>query len=185
MTWLKKENPSKSKQQKWVYDEHRRTFITWLREKIENQLKEDKHNISDSLKWIAHTPKVYVIKHNAYVINGYRFNTKSLDDVRSMQNSGISIIANTTQFSSAKDQKPVSSDITYYGVIQEIWELDYHTFRIAVFKCDWVEYNNGLRIDEDGFTLVDLQRKGYKSDPFILASQAKQVFYIQDPKDKR
>ena len=40
MTWLRKENPSKSKRQKWVYDEHRRTFIVWLREKIENQLKE-------------------------------------------------------------------------------------------------------------------------------------------------
>ena len=53
-----------------------------------------------------------------------------------MQNSGVSIIANTTQFSSAKDQKPISSDITYYGVIQEIWELDYHTLRIAVFECD-------------------------------------------------
>ena len=75
--------------------------------------------------------------------------------------------------------------MTYYGVIKEIWEVDYVMFRIPVFKCDWVESNNGVKVDELGFTLVDLSRLGYKSEPFILASQAKQVFYIEDPSDCR
>ncbi|KAL9429758.1 hypothetical protein AB3S75_031559 [Citrus x aurantiifolia] len=33
--------------------------------------------------------------------------------------------------------------------------------------------------------LVDLHRIGHKSDSFILASQAKQVFYATDPIDKK
>ena len=49
--------------------------------------------------------------------------------------------------------------------------------------CDWVEINNGVREDELGFTLVNLNRIGHKTDPFILATQAKQVFYINDPID--
>ena len=49
--------------------------------------------------------------------------------------------------------------------------------------CDWVERNNGVRENELGFTLVDLNRIGHKSDPFILATQAKQVFYINNPLD--
>ena len=36
-----------------------------------------------------------------------------------------------------------------------------------------------------GFTLVDLQKIGYKNEPFILAAQARQVYYVEDPSDSR
>ncbi|KAA0049840.1 hypothetical protein E6C27_scaffold1591G00370 [Cucumis melo var. makuwa] len=45
--------------------------------------------------------------------------------------------------------------------------------------------SGGVRIDELGYTLVDLNRVGHKSESFILASQEKQVFYIEDPSDVR
>ena len=44
---------------------------------------------------------------------------------------------------------------------------------------------DGLDNSEIGFTRVDLERVGYKDEPFILASQAKQVFFVTDPIDKR
>ncbi|GKF71309.1 hypothetical protein Tco_0207423, partial [Tanacetum coccineum] len=31
---------------------------------------------------------------------------------------------------------------SYYGVIEEIWELDYNTFFVPLFKCKWVELTN-------------------------------------------
>jgi hypothetical protein len=31
--------------------------------------------------------------------------------------------------------------ITYFGFIEDIWELDYGTFQISVFRCQWVETN--------------------------------------------
>ena len=46
-------------------------------------------------------------------------------------------------------------------------------FRIPIFKCDWVDNNNGIKVDELRFTLIDLTKVAYKSDSFILASQAK------------
>ena len=36
-----------------------------------------------------------------------------------------------------------------------------------------------------GFTLVDLQKVGYKDDPFIMAAQARQAFYVQDLYESR
>ncbi|GJW26314.1 putative transposon, En/Spm-like protein [Tanacetum coccineum] len=36
-----------------------------------------------------------------------------------------------------------------------------------------------------GYTLVDLNNLGHKVDPFILASQARQVFYVKDQIDKK
>ncbi|XP_057792617.1 uncharacterized protein LOC131009330 [Salvia miltiorrhiza] len=87
------------------------------------------------------------------------------------------------QVSSAKDKKPIVTDMVFYGVIQEIWELDYQAFRVVVFKCDWVNNKNGMRVDDLGFTLVNFKRIGFKLDSFILGHQAKQVFYVDDPHD--
>ncbi|KAJ9675314.1 hypothetical protein PVL29_024315 [Vitis rotundifolia] len=58
-------------------------------------------------------------------------------------------------------------------------------FRIPVSKCDWVDNKNGIKVDDLGFTLVDFNKIAHKSDPFLLASQAKQVFYLQDQHDPR
>ena len=58
-------------------------------------------------------------------------------------------------------------------------------FRIPIFKCDWVDNNNDIKVDGLGFTLVDLTKVVYKSYSFILASQAKQVFYVQDQLEPR
>ena len=124
-------------------------------------------------------------KYNGYTINGCRYHTKERDDVRTTQNSGVSVVASTMQIASAKDKNPIFGELCFYGIITEIWDLDYTKFRIPVFKCDWVDNNNGIKVDELGFTLVDLTKVAYKSDSFILASQAKQVFYVQDQLEPR
>ncbi|CAL2259894.1 unnamed protein product [Prunus armeniaca] len=69
----------------------------------------------------------------------------------------------------------------FYGVIQEIWDLDYQKFTIPVFRCDWIDSTSGLVVDELGFTLVDLSKIGHRNDQFVLASQVKQVFFVDDP----
>ena len=58
-------------------------------------------------------------------------------------------------------------------------------FNIYVFKCDWVYRKNDVKVDELGFTLVDLSKIGHKSDHFILATQSQQVFYVEDQVDPR
>ncbi|XP_060965667.1 uncharacterized protein LOC133034576 [Cannabis sativa] len=167
--------------QKWVADQHRQTFIGWLRNTIIAKLNEPNHGVSDVLSRIALGPTFAVAKHEAYIVRGKRFHTKSRDDAREVQNSGIRIVAETMHFASAKDRNPVLGTMTYYGVIEEIWELNYFAFRIPLFKCSWVDNNVGVKTDELGFTLVDLSKRGSKNDPFIMASQAAQVFYISDP----
>ena len=76
------------------------------------------------------------------------------------------------QIASAKDKNPILGEMCFYGVVKEIWDLDYNMFRICCFKCDCVDNKSVVKVDELGFTLVDLQKIGHKSDPFILASQA-------------
>ena len=114
-----------------------------------------------------------LIKYSSYLVNGIYFNTKERDNTIITQYSRVSIIAKTMQFSSSKDKNPMESDMTFYGVIREIWELDYIIFRLPVFLCDQVESNSSVRENELRFTLVNLNQISHKSDPFILATQAK------------
>ena len=110
------------------------------------------------------------MKYHGYVINGCHYNTKERDDLRATQNSGVSIVATIMQIASAKDKNPVFGELCFYGVIIEIWDLDYTMFRIPVFKRDWVDNKKGIKVDDLGFTLVDFSKMAHKSDPFILAS---------------
>ncbi|KAA0050657.1 putative serine/threonine-protein kinase nek2 [Cucumis melo var. makuwa] len=152
---------------------------------VSTELEVGNNGVSDNLRWIAHGPHPFVITYSGYAINGCRYHTKSSEKDRSVQNSGVSLVAKTMQVSSSKDKNSVIGDMSFYGVIQEIWELNYNTFNVPVFKCDWVQNSGGVRIDELGYTLVYLNRVGHKSYSFILASQAKQVFYVEDPSEVR
>jgi len=97
-----------------------------------------------------------------------------------MQNSGMSVDSHSDHFCSASDDNLIKASMPYYGVIEDIWELDYNEFRVSVFKCQWVNGNTEVRQDKMEFTLVNLQKVGYNDDPFIMAAQARQMFYVQD-----
>jgi len=159
---------------KWLINEHNKAFLKWFKERVQND-----NTSSDTLKWLACEPNFDVICWSGYDINNYSFYTKSEDEKNMMQNSGVVVVAESMHFSSAKDI------MAYFGVIEHIWMIDYTSFRVPVFKYKWVDNNNGVKIDDLGFTLVDLEKVNYMDEPFIIASQAKQVFYVIDPSNKK
>ncbi|XP_024172237.1 uncharacterized protein LOC112178311 [Rosa chinensis] len=167
---LKLEHPQKSKSEKWLRDEHNRRFSNWLQQRVELELNSPENEISESLRWLAHGPR--------YTVNGSDYHTKDIH--------GVTLNADALLVSSAKDRNPEHDEMTFYGVIQEIWELNYNTFTRLMFKCDWVANSKkGIKVEDFGFTLVDLSRIGHKSDSFVLADLVQKVFYIEDPADPR
>ena len=79
-----------------------------------------------------------------------------------MQNNGVTFVVESMHRSSAKDKSPIYVNMSYFGVIEHIWELYYTIFWLLVFGCKWVDNNNGVQIDELGFMRVDLNKEGYK-----------------------
>jgi hypothetical protein len=73
----------------------------------------------------------------------------------------------------------------YSGQIEEIWEHDFHSFKIPLFCCNWIVATRGVVQDKYGFISIDLNHQGYKSEPFMLAKQVAQVFYVLDTTNKR
>ncbi|KAL5551593.1 hypothetical protein UlMin_001769 [Ulmus minor] len=171
--------------EKWLQAEHRNCFIRWVRQRIETELAKPEHCITQTLRWLANEPRRDVIRYSGYGINGYTFHTWEHDLRSTTQNSGVTVEGESLHVSSAKDKNPVYANMSYYGVIEDIWELNYTSFKVAVFRCKWVNNKTGVKVDENGFTLVDLNKEGDSSDQFIMASQAKQVFYVSNPNDGR
>ncbi|XP_073153044.1 uncharacterized protein [Henckelia pumila] len=177
--------PKKKKDEKWIQDAHNKRFIDWFRAKVAAEIDSCNGGTTSTLTWLAHGPRAQVIKYSSYVINGNLYQTKARDDDRVCQNSGVSLVASTMLVCSAKDKNPLIADVSFYGVIEEIWELDYHQFQVPLFKCAWVANDKGvINNDECGFTLVNMNKIGHKNDEFSLASQVNQVFYIDDPSKK-
>ncbi|GJT90809.1 reverse transcriptase domain-containing protein [Tanacetum coccineum] len=177
---LKTENPGK--RIAFLENEHSKSFAKWLREEVERELAIDKESVSETVRWISYGPRATVVKYDAYNINGYTFRTKCHDG-KVYQNSGVSVEAIDLHISK---EVATTRQAYYYGVLQEIWVLDYRFRQIPLFKCDWVNHKSGgVKRDKLGYTLVDLNNLGHKVDPFVLASQALQVFYVKDPVDKK
>ena len=131
------------------------------------------------MKWLVRGPNFDVITWSEYDINKFSFYTNTEDQKSTIQNSGVTLEEESMHFASSKDNNIVMAIISYFGVIEEILEVDYVKFKLLLFKCKWVDSNIGVHVDDLGFTLVDLAKIGFKKDPFIMSYQAKQVFLCQ------
>ncbi|XP_074377419.1 uncharacterized protein LOC141718946 [Apium graveolens] len=150
---------------------------------VSTEMRENAEAVSETIRWLAGKPSFSVLTYESYAVEGVRYNTKDRDNARVVQNSGVSLVARTVQVSSAKDMNPIESDLKFYGVIREIWELDYHAFKAPLFLCTWAASDKGVKSDDLGFTLVNFNRPGHKKDKYVSVDQVNQVFYIEDPVD--
>ncbi|XP_027936218.1 uncharacterized protein LOC114191244 [Vigna unguiculata] len=166
--------------EKWALNEHNKTFLSWFKKKVYAT-----PNVSETLLRLARGPNNDVITYGGYYINNHCFYSKMEDDKSRVQNSGVTLQAESVHFASSKDKNLVTASMSYFGIIHEIWEVDYVTFRVPVFKCKWVDSNSGVSTDDFGFTLVDLNKMSDTNEPFIMASQARQIFYVIDPANQK
>ena len=55
-----------------------------------------------------------------------------------------------------------------------------------MFRCKWVNFSGGsVQVDPQyGMTIVDLNNIGYTDEPFVLANDVAQVFYVKNMSTK-
>ncbi|KAM6543801.1 hypothetical protein CsatB_008248 [Cannabis sativa] len=117
-----------------------------------------------------HLDKIMHDYPNGCVVNGVRFIASKRDQKRKTQNSGVTV-AGTEGFN-------------YYGTLEDVITISYTgAYTVTLFECKW--YNtNPLRkktITENNITSINTRGYWYQDEPYILANQAKQVFYLEDP----
>ncbi|KAA0055445.1 uncharacterized protein E5676_scaffold314G00150 [Cucumis melo var. makuwa] len=83
-------------------------YDTVMREIQEGQV------MSTTIRWIAHGLHPVVMIYEGYKVNGICYNTKSRDNTRTVQNSGVMFVASTIHVASAKDKIPIIADMSFY-----------------------------------------------------------------------
>ncbi|KAK1630460.1 hypothetical protein QYE76_004775 [Lolium multiflorum] len=144
------------------------TFGGWLRKHFMSD-----NEVVDQLYMLAKTPSSTITTFQGYEINGNTFYTIAQDKKSTNQNSGV-------RFDAATEN---GQKVTYYGYIEEIWELDYGpSFKVPLFRCKWFKLTGGgVKVDQQyGMTMVDFNNLGYLDEPFVLAKDVAQVFYVKD-----
>ncbi|XP_063949929.1 uncharacterized protein LOC135152766 [Daucus carota subsp. sativus] len=182
MSFLMTKYPEYKNDKMWLRNKQNATFPKWFKDKIGADLFEEKE-VPQELRWIADGPNKDVPTFSGYKVDGVTYSTKDLDDTRQVQCSGVCVQADT-MIVEGKDQSIEHTSPIFYGVVTSIWDLDYNSFRIPLFRCKWVDMNKGIKVDDLGYTLVNLKKLGFLNDPFVLAKHVKQVCYIDDPLDK-
>jgi hypothetical protein len=169
MEMLRQQNPHRGAA--WLARAHMSEFNNWFKVRLRSSSScPDKR-----LRQLAEGPFFTVTTYQGYDINGYTFYTINQDKKSMYQNSVVRVDAFDSNMHKA----------IYYGQIEEIWELLYPGgFKVAVFRCRWVQ-GSAVQKDNYGFTTVDLTRVGFREEPFVLASQVSQVFYVRDTRNKR
>jgi hypothetical protein len=160
------------KSRAWITRQHMETFSDWLRKQCQGDESTD-----EQLYFLARQPSWHILTYKGYEINGNKFYTVAQDKRSTNQNSGVRIDAT----------HPSGNKQTYYGRIEEIWELDYGpTFKVPLFKSLWVKTTGGgVAVDNHyRMTIVDLNNIGYKDKLFVFAKDVNQVFYVKDMSTK-
>jgi len=155
-----------------IRKKHEANFERWFHKHLYN-CRLNAENVSKQLYHLACGPDQQVRSYRSCIVNGVRYQTKECAQTRTTQNCGVAV----------KGEHDTST-IEYYGELKRILELRYPgPNTVYLFECDWWNIGNSSGIQTDqGFTSVNTGRKWYESDPFILACQAVQVFYLDDPK---
>ncbi|KAI9081634.1 hypothetical protein K1719_036370 [Acacia pycnantha] len=148
-----------------------RGFPDWFRSRV-GVLSKQGH-VSPDLRSLSIGPSKVVNRYSLFIGNGFRFHTKDRAIGKKTQNNGVMV--------KGDDQ---NADKEYYGVLDHIYELSYMGNRkIYLFKCHWwdvAHYDKGYKVDKYGFTSINTQCSLQTNEPFILASQAEKIFYVDD-----
>ncbi|KAJ9543051.1 hypothetical protein OSB04_022758 [Centaurea solstitialis] len=144
-------------------------FPSWFNKKMCNLRQAASPECTDELFSLAHGTNFNAHSYTGCIVNGVRFVVRSRDMQRTTQNSGVAV--------------PGVDGFTFYGQLEEILELRYlNGYSVVLFRCKWfnTDPRKGRCVIKNNVTSINISSEWYKDDPYILATQAKQVFYIED-----
>nr|XP_025679574.1 uncharacterized protein LOC112779493 [Arachis hypogaea] len=150
------------------------------------------NTVHEDLRYLAKGPSRYAKRFSTFSINGFSFRTTNRDNGLKTQNSGVFLMSSTPCVASASDANIRNADLSYYGKLEDIIELNYNgRFWVTLFKCKWADITRerGCRKDSWGFTSVNFSRVIHsgdreEDDPYIEASQARMVYFVNDEVNK-
>ncbi|KAK1644427.1 hypothetical protein QYE76_062232 [Lolium multiflorum] len=141
-----------------------KNFARWFQTHIGKM----RNDVCPDLYALACKPDFRVRLYSACVVDSVRYHTVDREKNRKTQNSGI-----------VSEGDHDGNSIDFFGQLKSIIRLQYNSSggvhrSVVLFRCDWFDLGGRKPgFDDDGhFKSVNTEKFWYKTDPFILTSQA-------------
>ena len=152
---------------------HEEQFVRWFEGKIRDL--HAKGEVSSEMFALAQGPDNRARTLHRCHINNWLFRTVDIEKSLVTQNSGVLVKGDRA-----------TGNMNWYGVIKRMISLEFPGQKeVILFQCDWYDVpaattNRGRGYSKDKFGVIDIDttRYRYKNEPYILATQAEQVFYV-------
>lgn len=158
----------------------RKLFPQWLKTRVKTLSKQGLGVATNELYALAYGPDKRVGLYTGCVVNGVRWHVKHIEETRTTQNSGVMVPG------THGDQQS-----NFYGRLVNVVKIGFQDgYHVILFKCEWFNTQPRFfrkkkihRILRDyHLTSLNTTNVWYKDDPYVLAKQAQQIFYLDDPK---
>ncbi|CAM8901671.1 unnamed protein product [Rhodiola kirilowii] len=165
-TGLRQNCPRHNDQQ--IYDAVLKEFPKWLNSHV--------WDLGETIglpHWIHYLSagfKDEVACSTTYKVNNYKFHIESHGQGRNTVNCHVYVKG--------------TEGTHYYGVIEEIIHMRCrinHRLNVVLFKCRWYDPQTVRSYPSNGVVIVNTNRPYPHYDPYILAQQAVQVYYVTFP----
>ncbi|PWA38951.1 hypothetical protein CTI12_AA557230 [Artemisia annua] len=152
------------------------SFPPWFNHRIREKSVAKDPSCSPELLSLACGPSSSASTYPACIVNGVKFMVHERDILHTTQGSGVST--------------PGPDGDMYYGQLEEILELTYMGNRkVVLFRCKWFDTHNPSNptarsrrsYTERGIHHILTDKDAFRNQQYILATQATQVFYLEDP----
>jgi len=135
--------------------------------------------IDDMIYYLSRGPDPRARVFYRCFINGFLFRVSSIENCLTTQNSGVFVKGDAN-----------TGNMGWYGVLKKIICLDFHGDKeVMLFHCVWFDVpaasssrSRGYNKDKYGVIDIDITRFRYSDEPYILSTQAEQVFYARNIK---
>ncbi|KAL0463180.1 UNVERIFIED_CONTAM: hypothetical protein Slati_0205600, partial [Sesamum latifolium] len=148
---------------------HHERFHEWFKEYIGNLRISSSESLPEDIITLSKGPSDWGMRHKACIVHGFRFRVKSYDATKKTQNNGVFCSAYTSCYASSKDKRPQIGAVQYYGVLTDIIKIHYSSnLQYILFKCDWINNEKGLKVDDFKFMLVNFNHVMYTGESILM-----------------
>ncbi|XP_022019856.1 uncharacterized protein LOC110919916 [Helianthus annuus] len=148
------------------HDDLKTKFPGWFLHKAHSMKTQNSPEFHPELYALSICAKMTAYTYTACIVNGVRFKTLERDAKCATQNSGVEVVG--------------ENGVKFYGQLEEIIELRYtNDYSTLLFRCKWFDTQRGVN-HNNNITSISTEHEWDKDDQLIFASQAKQVFFIQE-----
>lgn len=155
-------------------ERQRKSFPEWFKDHIQALYSEESSEVTDELYALSFGPDDRVGTYTMCTMNGIKWHVKQIENSKSVQNSGIMVPGLHGHHKS-----------DFYGQLVSIVRVPYmNGYSVFLYKGEWFDTNCKKRkrvVRDYHFMSVNTNNLWYKDDPYVLATQAQQIFYLDDP----